>query len=47
MKKLEYTCPDVETIRLYSDDEIRTGTGTGDIIDVSQGTVEKPGDWVD
>ena len=44
MKKLDYTCPEVESIRLYSDDEIRTGTG--DIIDVSQGTVEKPENWV-
>lgn len=45
MKKLDYVCPEVESIKLYSDDEIKTGTG--DIIDVSQGTVEKPGDWVD
>lgn len=46
MKKLLYICPEIETIKLYSDDEIKTA-GSGDIIDVSQGTVEKPGDWVD
>ena len=45
MKKLDYVSPEVESIKLYSEDEIKTGTG--DIIDVSQGTVDKPGNWVD
>ena len=42
MKKLDYVCPEVESIKLYSDDEIKTGPG--DIIDVSQGTTENPDD---
>ena len=45
MKKIDYVCPEVASIEICSDDEIKTANG--DIIDVSQGTVEKPENWVD
>ena len=45
MKKLEYVCPEIESVKLYSEDEINTFMGVGGSPNVEGGTTDKPGTW--